>query len=127
VMLIDHDEDRYHTGRDLAQLYREQGWQVKHLPIVDFDVPENLKMLRQMVELVNQLALEGKNIAVHCYAGRGRTGMFLALLARRILGMDGVKAVKWLRQFFPAVETKEQLRLVVETELDGDVAGDGMG
>jgi hypothetical protein len=41
--------------------------------------------------------------------------------------MDGVKAVKWLRQFFPAVETKEQLRLVVETELDGDVAGDGMG
>lgn len=122
VMLIDHDEDRYHAGRDLAQLYRQQGWQVYHLPVMDFDVPEKLQDIRRLVETVYRLAVDGKKVAVHCNAGRGRTGMFLSLLARRILDMDGNRAVEWLRQFFPAVETDEQIRLVVEIDLDGDMA-----
>ena len=40
--------------------------------------------------------------------------MFLALLARKTLGIGGQEAIDWVRQFFPAIETRAQEKLVRE-------------
>ena len=113
VMLIEEGEDQYHAGRDLTALYTQHEINVIQFPIADFDTPEDLSELENHLQTVLKKAEEGEYIAVHCFAGRGRTGMFLALLARRILGVDGKSAISYLRQFFPAVETFAQELLVI--------------
>jgi protein-tyrosine phosphatase len=113
VMLISEGEDLARAGRDLEALYNLEGMQVIHLPIVDFDVPDNNQALDTTLNEVATHAKAGRNIAIHCFAGRGRTGMFAALLARRILGLDGPKAIEWTRQFFSAIETEEQALVVI--------------
>lgn len=114
VMLTSDEENFERSGLDLKKEYAENGIEVIHLPIIDFDVPKEEDEFEKALQSAIEQAKAGKNLAVHCYAGRGRTGMFVALLARRILGLDGVKAIEWARQFFPAVETKEQAKQVIE-------------
>jgi protein-tyrosine phosphatase len=114
LMLTTPEEDLSRAGQNLEALYHQKGFQVIRLPIVDFDVPENRSSLNTTLQETIDRARNGENIAVHCYAGRGRTGMFAALLARRILGLDGEKAIAWARQFFPAIETEEQAQIVLD-------------
>ncbi|MBT3240535.1 MAG: hypothetical protein HN357_06535 [Chloroflexi bacterium] len=116
VMLTSDEENFERSGLNLKKLYAENGIEVIYLPIVDFDVPKEDSGLEDALQLAVAQAAEGKNLAVHCYAGRGRTGMFAALLARRILGLDGQKAIEWVRQYFPAIETDAQAKRVVEDE-----------
>jgi len=113
VMLITPEESLIRAGRDLESLYESEGMGVIHLPIIDFDVPEDDAAMESALDEVITQAERGKNIAIHCFAGRGRTGMFIALLTRRILGMEGLQAINWLREFFPAVETEEQAQAVI--------------
>ena len=52
-----------------------------------------------------------------CSAGIGRTGLFMAYLAKRCLGLSGAEALQWVRHFIPrAVETPAQQRLVLDDE-----------
>lgn len=126
VMLTTPEEDLDRAGRDLEAFYIKEGYQVIRLPIVDFDVPEDNTGLDTTLKETIAHAEKGENIAIHCYAGRGRTGMFAALLARRILKLDGLKAIEWTRQFFPAIETEDQALMVIHdptnTE-EGDLSG----
>jgi protein-tyrosine phosphatase len=47
----------------------------------------------------------------------GRTGLFIASLAKRMLGLAGEEALQWVRHYIPrAVETPEQQRLVLHDE-----------
>ena len=119
VMLTTSEENLVRAGRDLGAMYESEGFGVIHLPIVDFDVPEDDTAMEAALNEVIAQAEAGKNIAIHCFAGRGRTGMFAALLARRILGMEGLQAISWLREFFPAVETEEQTQVVLNYQLKG--------
>lgn len=58
-------------------------------------------------------------MALHCAAGMGRTGTFLACLGGRSLGLEGVAALAWIRQLRPgSVETMAQEERVLEW-LDG--------
>ena len=114
VMLTEDGEDLQRAGQDLGQTYAGHQIETIRYPIVDFDTPEDHKALLTVLDDVIQRAEEGKNIAVHCFAGRGRTGMFLALLARKTLGIGGQEAIDWVRQFFPAIETRAQEKLVRE-------------
>lgn len=116
VMLTSPDEDLTRTGKDLEDLYHQEGFQVIRLPIIDFEVPEEVTSLDSALKETIARAREGENIAIHCYAGRGRTGMFAALLARRILNLAGEEAIKWARQFFPAIETDEQAKIVMDDQ-----------
>ena len=52
-------------------------FQVHHMPVGDFGAPENTQVLR-FCELVDAAAEKGERVMVHCLAGIGRTGTFLA-------------------------------------------------
>lgn len=113
VMLTAPGEDLERAGRDLKDVYTQEGMQVIHFPIVDFDVPADSRAMSHAIDQVIALAQEGSNVAVHCFAGQGRTGMFVALLARRILNLGGPEAIAWTRNHFPAIETEEQAQVVL--------------
>jgi protein-tyrosine phosphatase len=112
VVLVDDDECLARTGRDLRQFYKSNGLEVIHLPIPDFAVPTQ-QALHAAIETTLDRACAGKNIAVHCYAGYGRTGMYLACMARRVLEMSAKEAIAWVRSYVPtAIEVPEQVEIV---------------
>jgi protein-tyrosine phosphatase len=82
----------------------------------DFSVPDK-DILEQAVQNTIAYAQAGHHIVIHCSVGIGRTGLFMAYLARRCLGLSGVEALQWVRHFIPrAVETPEQQQLVLDDE-----------
>jgi protein-tyrosine phosphatase len=116
VLLASDAECLHKTGRNLREFYRQEGFQVLYLPIPDFGVPTT-DALEQAVQHTIAYAQAGQHIAIHCSAGIGRTGLFMAYLAKRWLGLSGREALQWVRHFMPhAVETPEQQRLVLHDE-----------
>ena len=112
VMLIEEGEDVHLAGRDLKKEYGRHAMSVIHFPIPDFDTPEDSDELTNSLSEVIRRAEKGENIAIHCFAGRGRTGLYIALLARKVLGLGGQEAIEFVRNHFPAVETQAQEELV---------------
>jgi protein-tyrosine phosphatase len=101
------------TGKDLKKLYTESGFEVLHLPIADFGVP-NPEDLRMAVFSTYEQARNGTNFAIHCHAGIGRTGVFAACLARQALDLSGEAAIRWVRERIPhAIETELQRSVVL--------------
>lgn len=116
VLLADEDECRHKTGQNLRALYLDAGLQVLYLPIPDFSVPTK-DDLEQAVLRAIAYAQAGHNIVVHCSAGIGRTGLFMAYLAKQVLGLSGAAALTWVRHYIPrAVETPEQQCLLLNGE-----------
>ena len=107
---IEECEEKAHIN--LYQLYKEKGFEVISLPIEDFSAP-SVQSLTKVIDAVMAYAESGRNVVVHCSAGQGRTGTFMACLARKIFGFSGDEAIRWVRQYIPgAVETELQERLV---------------
>jgi protein-tyrosine phosphatase len=116
VLLATEDECLQKTGRNLRELYRQEGFTVLYLPIPDFGVPAKEDLAQAVMETITY-AQAGHHIAVHCLAGIGRTGLFIACLAKRVLGLSGSEALQWVRSSLPrAIETAEQQRLVLDDE-----------
>lgn len=112
VMLVTDEEARGATGTELRRLYQDRGLEVLQAPIADMQVPERAVLEGALAEASHALG-EGKNVAVHCHAGRGRTGLFAACLAKELLDLDGAQAVGRVRQYIPgAVETEAQEQFV---------------
>jgi protein-tyrosine phosphatase len=113
VLLAEEEECVIRTGLNLKSLYLSQGFQVLHLPIPDFNVPSK-EDLEEVVKKTVEHAQIGKNILIHCHAGLGRTGLFVAYLAKRVLGLSSEEAIHWTRKYIPhALETDEQKQMVI--------------
>jgi protein-tyrosine phosphatase len=116
VLLASDEECLYKAGRHLREFYRQEGWRVLYLPIPDFGIPAKAD-LEQAVQHTIAYAQAEQHIAIHCSAGLGRTGLFIAYLAKRCLGLSGAEALQWVRHHIPgAVETLEQQRLVLHND-----------
>ena len=112
VVLAEEHECREKSGRDLLGLYRKDGYEVEPFPIEDFCAPDVL-CLEKKVRLVAEMARQGKHLAVHCSYGQGRTGTFMAALAKYLRNCSAEEAIAWVRQFVPgAVERPVQKRAV---------------
>lgn len=116
VLLANQDECLHKAGRNLRTFYLQEGFQVLYLPMPDFGVPAK-DDLEQAVQQTIAYAKAGHNIVVHGSAGMGRTGLFMASLAKQVLGLSGEEALQWIRHYIPhAVETPEQPRLLLDGE-----------
>jgi protein-tyrosine phosphatase len=84
-----------------------------HLPIPDFSVPDNDELVLEILRgVIYQMAL-GNVVHVGCRGGIGRTGLFLALLYKALVGKEERRwqtPLLWVRQHYMshAVETYEQ-------------------
>jgi predicted protein tyrosine phosphatase len=114
VLLAGADECLTITRRDLSGLYLQAGFQVLHVPIPDGSIPSKDE-LEDLVTAVIEHARAGQHVAIHCYAGIGRTGLVAAAMVKRLLGVPGEAAIAWVRRYIPrAVETPAQRRLLVD-------------
>jgi hypothetical protein len=80
------------------------------IPTVDFQTPDRLTLYRGLHKALDAV-LAGQPVYVGCMGGKGRTGLFLAVLAKAF----GIKKpVEFVRQHYyaHAVETAEQYAFV---------------
>ncbi|MBG0787681.1 MAG: dual specificity protein phosphatase family protein [Anaerolineaceae bacterium] len=112
VVLTSWEEVWSKAGVDLKKLYGIPEMEVIYLPTPDFHTPDP-DLFRIALGQVLEAANQGKNVAIHCHAGVGRTGIFAACLAKVVLGLDGSQAYAWVRQVIPgAVENQEQIQFI---------------
>jgi protein-tyrosine phosphatase len=117
VVLAEDDECLQKAKRNLCAFYQQEGLEVIHSPIRDFSVPSFADFQTALRQTISH-AKTGRNVAIHCSAGIGRTGLFAALLARALLGLNGEEAIQWVRRYIQgAVETPEQRQFVTSVTL----------
>jgi len=114
VVLTEQQEYLVYAGKDLPAYYRSQGLDTLHIPVPDFGIPDDLEKWQEGLDTVVSAAVKGKNVVVHCLAGIGRTGTFLACLAKEKMDLEGKDAINWVRDSVPgAMENSFQENFVI--------------
>jgi len=96
-------------------LLKKAGIRSSHYPVKDFHAP-TVDQLNQFCVTADKEINGGGRVAVHCYAGKGRTGTFLAAyFVYKGAGAEG--SIELIRKLRPgSIETEEQEDSVREFE-----------
>jgi protein-tyrosine phosphatase len=115
VSLLTSDENADLDLADEAGICRAKGIQFLPFPITDRGVPSSREALSDLLtKLAEQLAA-GKNIAVHCRQGIGRSALVaLCLLVRSGIDLDAATQQVGAARGCPVPETVEQRRWVAD-------------
>lgn len=91
-------------------------WVDAHLPIHDFQTPDDFEQVNRVLKAAIDASLAGKEVYVGCMGGWGRTGLVLALLAK-VCGV--ADPVAYVRKYYSpcAVETDKQARYVASFDV----------
>jgi hypothetical protein len=86
------------------------------LPIEDYGVPLDKFLLVEVIEDVIVQAMAGKLIVTGCMGGMGRTGLFMAILAKACGIQNPVRFVR-AKYYHHAVETEKQEEFVANLDV----------
>jgi len=98
VSLIEAHEFTMNNVEDLPMMLRDDGIWWLHLPIIDMEITDQKFEDEWAVqgERIRHALRIGERIALHCYAGLGRTGMIGARLLVE-MGMENSRAIAAVR------------------------------
>ncbi|MHC4838750.1 MAG: phosphatase domain-containing putative toxin [Planctomycetota bacterium] len=92
---------------------REAGLQYVHFPVDDFGTPDDFEAFVELLDDIHARVEAGTPTLVHCYAGIGRTGMFLAAYLARFDDFTPDEAIDHVRELRPhSVQTMGQAYVV---------------
>lgn len=73
-----------------------------HLPMPDGQLrPEVVGVAERAVEETILALARRRHVLVHCWGGRNRSGLVVAMVLARIYGISGVEALSWVRSARP--------------------------
>ena len=89
-----------------------KGFTVKHIPVDDFGLPE-LGDFEEFVEFTQSQVTKKRRVAVHCFAGMGRTNLMIASFLMHYLKIGPVTALETvkLKRPFHLVTAGQELAL----------------
>lgn len=87
------------------------GFDYLHLPVEDFASPR-MEQIQECMRFIERMRSGARAVAIHCYAGLGRTGTMLACFLVK-QGIDARKAINQVRSVRPdSIQSEEQVRIV---------------
>lgn len=87
------------------------------LEVLDYHTPQRVEHVEEAIVESYRAALNGRDVYVHCLGGIGRTGLFLACMAK-VAGVEHPVVFTRITYHPHACETEEQEKWVAEFPIE---------